>query len=315
MKQHVRTQRWIGLILLLWGQSVGVSFGQAGIPDPTSPGGSTAPAGATVPGSSTATGWLRLNGRIGINNSDPRSSLHVSAGDVYIDNIGSGVIMRSPNGYCWRVTVDNTGNFVRTRIACPGEPALASEMLTLQPATGEGQDAFTSTYSTTAVTGAGYGMAVGAWTTDGTPLTYQSYLRFNLSAIPATARIDSAFLRLTYYDIPWFAPSPNTGNNPVYLQRVTSAWDQTTLNYATRPTSTTAGQIAVPSAESQPGVYQKLDVKSQVASMVANPATNFGWLLRLQDESPAPPYRALQFCTSEHPTPANRPRLVVYYSL
>jgi hypothetical protein len=49
----------------------------------------------------------------------PKSRLHVFAGDVNIDQIGSGIIMKSPNGQCWRVTIDNTGNFVRTAIICP----------------------------------------------------------------------------------------------------------------------------------------------------------------------------------------------------
>jgi hypothetical protein len=49
----------------------------------------------------------------------PRSRLHVFAGDVNIDQIGSGIIMKSPNGQCWRVTIDNSGNFIRTAIVCP----------------------------------------------------------------------------------------------------------------------------------------------------------------------------------------------------
>ncbi len=49
----------------------------------------------------------------------PKSRLHVFNGDVNIDQIGSGIIMKSPNGNCWRITIDNTGNLVRTAIACP----------------------------------------------------------------------------------------------------------------------------------------------------------------------------------------------------
>jgi len=49
----------------------------------------------------------------------PKSRLHVFNGDVNIDQIGSGIIMKSPNGQCWRVTIDNAGNLVRTAITCP----------------------------------------------------------------------------------------------------------------------------------------------------------------------------------------------------
>lgn len=61
------------------------------------------------------------NGNIGLSTGValPSSRLHVKGGDVYVDNIASGVILKSPNGNCWRVTVDNTGNLIRTAITCP----------------------------------------------------------------------------------------------------------------------------------------------------------------------------------------------------
>lgn len=48
-----------------------------------------------------------------------KSVLHLKTGDVYIEQIGSGIIMKSPNGQCWRITIDNAGNLVRTAITCP----------------------------------------------------------------------------------------------------------------------------------------------------------------------------------------------------
>jgi hypothetical protein len=48
-----------------------------------------------------------------------KSKLHVFNGDVNIDQIGSGIIMKSPNGQCWRITIDNTGTLLRTAITCP----------------------------------------------------------------------------------------------------------------------------------------------------------------------------------------------------
>jgi hypothetical protein len=48
----------------------------------------------------------------------PKSRLHIFNGDINIEQIGSGIIMKSPNGSCWRVTIDDAGNLVRTAITC-----------------------------------------------------------------------------------------------------------------------------------------------------------------------------------------------------
>ena len=42
-----------------------------------------------------------------------------STGEVYITNATAGVILTSPNGNCWRMTVDNTGVPSFTNVTCP----------------------------------------------------------------------------------------------------------------------------------------------------------------------------------------------------
>jgi hypothetical protein len=59
------------------------------------------------------------SGNIGVGNSNPKSKFTVTGGDVNITDIASGIILKSPNGNCWRVTIDNSGNLVRTAITCP----------------------------------------------------------------------------------------------------------------------------------------------------------------------------------------------------
>lgn len=46
----------------------------------------------------------------------PASKLTVTGGDAEIADIASGVILKSPNGTRWRVTVDNTGALVTTSL-------------------------------------------------------------------------------------------------------------------------------------------------------------------------------------------------------
>ncbi|MDG1435066.1 MAG: hypothetical protein P8Q41_13690 [Saprospiraceae bacterium] len=42
-----------------------------------------------------------------------------TSGDVHLSTISSGVILTSPNGSCWKLTVDNSGNIVTTSVTCP----------------------------------------------------------------------------------------------------------------------------------------------------------------------------------------------------
>lgn len=63
---------------------------------------------------------MRVNSTgLGIGTNDPKEKLHVSDGDIYIEDINKGVIMKSPNGQCWRMTVSDSGQSVFTSVICP----------------------------------------------------------------------------------------------------------------------------------------------------------------------------------------------------
>lgn len=58
------------------------------------------------------------DGSLGID-TKPKARLHVANGDIFIEDLQSGIIMKSPNGQCWRMTVSNTGQAIFTSITCP----------------------------------------------------------------------------------------------------------------------------------------------------------------------------------------------------
>ncbi len=62
---------------------------------------------------------VHSNGNVGVGSSVPGARLHVQGGDVYVGSTGSGVILRSPNGSCFRVTVSNAGALATAAVACP----------------------------------------------------------------------------------------------------------------------------------------------------------------------------------------------------
>jgi hypothetical protein len=42
-----------------------------------------------------------------------------TAGSVDVKTAGQGIIISSPNGSCWRITVSNTGVITATAVTCP----------------------------------------------------------------------------------------------------------------------------------------------------------------------------------------------------
>jgi hypothetical protein len=62
---------------------------------------------------------INPNGYVGIGTIEPKAKLEVADGDVYIKDINRGVIMTSPDGQCWRGTINNSGVLEFSAIPCP----------------------------------------------------------------------------------------------------------------------------------------------------------------------------------------------------
>lgn len=53
--------------------------------------------------------FLSNSGNVGIGSGDPVAKLQVTDGDIFIEDINRGIIMKSPDGNCWRGTLNNQG--------------------------------------------------------------------------------------------------------------------------------------------------------------------------------------------------------------
>ncbi len=58
-------------------------------------------------------------GNVAIGTDTPKAKLHVAGGDVYVSDNGNGVIMKSPDGNCWKLTVSNAGVPGFSAVGCP----------------------------------------------------------------------------------------------------------------------------------------------------------------------------------------------------
>ena len=59
------------------------------------------------------------NGNLGLGVKNPKAKIEIQNGDIYINNPNNGIILKSSDGSCWRVTINNSGEFVKTKIDCP----------------------------------------------------------------------------------------------------------------------------------------------------------------------------------------------------
>jgi hypothetical protein len=130
-----------------------------------------------------------------------------------------------------------------------------------------------------------------AWTWWGAPAVIRSYLRFNDFKFTGPAHLDTAVLSLYESGRSWAL----SGSNAFTVSTVTGPWDENTLNWQNRPG---AGSPSVPGPGGTGNAV--LDVTSIVRGWVANPGSNYGFHLSLQNEQH---YRNRSFWSSEGSIP------------
>lgn len=153
-----------------------------------------------------------------------------------------------------------------------------------------------------------------AWTNNGIEDTSRSLLYFDLSFIPQSTVIDSAFFSI-YNDQ---LSSSNSGQHSnlsgpanALLQRVTSSWNDQTVTWMTKPSSATQNQVPLPAPTNPNQHYPNLNVTSLVQDMIDSSQSSYGFMMRLGNETN---YRLLVFASGNNSNPQVFPTLNICYS-
>jgi hypothetical protein len=147
--------------------------------------------------------------------------------------------------------------------------------------------------------GATFGYAMTLWTN---AAAHVNYVQFDLSELPADARIESAELKLHFN-------GNYAGTNSVQVGQVEAAWDEATLNWTTPPPAVTWNGPFADVGDVEEDIAW--DVTGIVRDWQDGSEENFGFGLR------SPETGGKQYWTKDAPNPeVNRPpRLLITYSI
>ncbi len=188
--------------------------------------------------------------------------------------------------------------------------------ITLQPNAANGKDALL--HGLSSETNTNYGqqpqLPAVSGTVNGNFAVYRSLLQFDLSSIPPNATINNASLSLYAWDQTGGIGLGNhhtySGPNNFLIERVTADWDELYVTWNNQPSSTNVNSVSMPASTSPTQNYLNTNVTQLVKDMISQ--NNFGFMLRLDNEEP---YRAINFCSSDHTNPNLRPKLTISYTV
>jgi type IX secretion system substrate protein len=155
----------------------------------------------------------------------------------------------------------------------------------------------------------------GAWTINGTPVVWRSFMNFDLTQIPANATIVDARLSLYYAPSNDFdsinGHSSLTNSDQSVLQRITSPWSEHSINWNNQPSTTAQNGIIFPQSANGFQDYTNMDVTAMVQDMISNKPAAYGFALHLYTEQY---YARLIFATGDYADATKHPTLQITYT-
>ncbi len=179
----------------------------------------------------------------------------------------------------------------------------APTTVTIQPGAADGDDAYVWSGSSAS----NYAAITHLYTSVHDPTNIcRSYLKFDLSGIPATSIVTSADLGLRYDGD---GASATTG--PVGAYRVISTWDEGTITWDNQPNCAASPVDSIPVPVYTSTIWLYWEVDSLVQNWVDGSVANNGVMLADTDESTVEDYK--NFRSSDHATATDRPKLIIQY--
>ena len=188
----------------------------------------------------------------------------------------------------------------------------AQTTITLQPGPEEGKDAAVSSEGPGNIPGDRESVLSATWTYYVDLMLIRNYLAFDLSSLPENSIITDARLSLFYNPTdPHESWDYHTGENNLYIQRVTSEWDEHTVEWSNQPSTTIDNRVKLPPSTSPTQDYLDIDVTDLIIDMTGSTVENHGFMIRMVDELNY--YKSVVFASSDHANSSLWPKLVLTY--
>ena len=157
-------------------------------------------------------------------------------------------------------------------------------------------------------------LAAATWTYNSAAYGIRGLIKFDLTAIPQNATIVSAKFSIFSHPKPLNGDKVNSNSgsdNALLIQRVTSNWIPSQVNWSHQPTTTTTGQVELPATTKAFLDIPDIDVTTLISGIVSS-NQNSGFMLRMKNDVT---YTSRIFCSSKFTDASKHPKLVVIYKV